>query len=194
MLVLEYFRGDDTQSKIVDMQHKMYDYTWTHMRVELSLLYLYNPFAELYYSYQEIYAMERNAQLDHRWLQHPHDFLAAVFRYKFQQGEFERQLFELSENELIEYHKSKFSDIVFLFKIDITRWYLTKRWLDFISSAMRKHLSLSREMANAIYKYNLKQQNLPKIWEASLKTTDIIMELYPEVPWTIFQRKKQADH
>lgn len=186
MLVYSFFKGDKTNSQVYNMQFEMYSYIISHMFQEIKILYLNNPYTELYLDEERITSLSKIETFDHRLMQTPHDCFAAVFRYKFVMGgEFQKELLSLEEEQILKLFNSKFIDVDFLEKIEKSYWFLTVKWFDFITEEINKSLSISRQIALSVLENNTFETDSKFAWEASRNAEKLIKLKYNTIPWTI---------
>lgn len=185
MQIFENYIGDNTRDIITELQYQMYSYTISFMFQKIKKTYLHNEYASLYIESEKLNFLKHISSFDHRLMQIPHDCFAAVFRYRYFKGAFNREIFELQEDDIITYHNSLFIDIKFLNHINKNYWYLTKRWLEFIQFELDNHLLISREIAYAVLEFNLNESTNDNAWNSSYKARNLIKSIYNEIPWII---------
>jgi hypothetical protein len=185
MLCYEYFNGDINES-LFNMQHEMYTYSVSSIIEEIKRIYLDNRYTTLYLTPEEIELYRTSEKRDHRLIQSAHDIIAAVFRYKHKNGDFEKELFDDADNSALNYFGNIYIDTDFLQKISNTHWHLTLKWHKFLMEILSKNIYAVRELVMAIVVYpNSEQYNSQDCWTASHNAARLLKEDYPEIPWRV---------
>ena len=183
MLVYSYFFNDNDE-KLKDLQHSMYSYTISTIFTEIKNVYLDNPYAILYFSDEEDKDKIRRIEgFDHRLVQKAHDKIAAVYRYKTKEGDFEKELFEtISNDDIKSLFDDTYFDTLFLDKIPLDYWYYAYKWYFFILETIRNNIHLVRELILATLKYRKPSQK-ELAWEAANHAAEIVKDKNKEIPW-----------
>jgi hypothetical protein len=190
MLCYEYFNGDTNES-LFNMQHEMYTYSVSSIIEKIKSIYLDNRYTALYLTPEEVDLYRTNENEDHRLIQSVHDINAAVFRYKHKIGEFEKELFDDTENDALNYFGNIYIDTDFLQNIPNTHWHLTLKWHKFLIETLSEKFSVVKELVMAILVYpNSEQHNSQDCWVASYNAARLLKEDYPEIPWRVHSEDK----
>jgi hypothetical protein len=182
MLVFEYYT-DDNNEKLKDLQFAMYSYSISTIIGEVERIYMDNPYTELYLSAADIEQVKSIKHHDHRLIQGAHDILAAVFRYKAREGEFEKELFDGGNEEIKQYFEFIYVDLDFFEKIPVDLWFLTIKWHEFIIENIKENIPLVHELLNAVIKFYSGPGTNKNQWEAAHNAVEIIKEKYSGIPW-----------
>jgi hypothetical protein len=185
MNLFPYYKNDMHNSKVAKMQFYMYSYITSQIYNYLKKLFLYNPYVHLYFDSLTLYDLKHLDQCDHRLIQTPHDYLAAIFRYKVDCGEYQKEFFEKKDDEVVFFFKQVFIDVDFLEKIDKDIWFLTLRWYEFVLKELHENIILSKEIFNALFLFRLDNYNSDNAFASSAKTGEIIKRAYNNIPWNI---------
>lgn len=182
MWIYKYFKGDDINSIILDVQVIMYSYASSYMFSKVKHAYIGDEKSVLYFDPVQLSKLRAVERYDYALMQIPHDHLAAAFRYKCMRGEYTKELFDI-DSDIYEQMKSQFKDTLFLRKIDTDYWYVTKYWLEFLNDIIEEELLITRQIAQAVILYSIDKEDINKAWDASHKTKALIQEYFDEVPW-----------
>ena len=180
----EKFKGD-TSGAVAEMQFDMYSYASATIFEEVRRLYLYNQYVNLYIPRSKLDIYRDIERFDQRIIKESHDSWAAVFRYQFLHGSFEKTLFEDSEKEIIDYYSYHYRDVKFLDKIDKELWYLTKHWKMFLENEVQTNYSITREIAESVLVNNTSIENSDRDerWAAAYNSSKMIKLKYSHIPW-----------
>jgi hypothetical protein len=181
MLVFSYFDGDDNEN-LKDMQYEMYSYAISTIFEEVQQMYLYNSFSILYLSEEEIRKADEITRYDHRMIQTAHDVIAAVFRFRAQEGIFEKGLFEEDNDQIKESYRWIYRDTNFLENILHNYLHYTVKWWTFIIDTVKRNIPLVRELVLAT-RLKCNDDSGEGAWEAAARAGDIIKEKHGEIPW-----------
>lgn len=155
--VNKYFKGDDV-GWIYDAQNEMYKYSSSTMRSIIRTRFLEYSWANIYLRPEIIKKYRKQENLDRRILQTAHDLIAAVFRYRYTQGEFRKELFDLDNKKLQDYFDNIYIDTDFLSKIPEVGWHITKSWNLFLVEFLNSNYSVIRELAYVLFTFDATTQ------------------------------------
>jgi len=181
MLVYNYFKGD-TKNWVTDVQDEMYSYVSSSLNGILRNHYIHYNTARIYFRPEQIEGFKADENNDHRILQGSHDLLAAVFRYKCQQGEFNKSLFDDTNEQLRVYFNRLYIDIDFFNRIPKLYWYLTKAWHTFATTELNDNKDLIRELARAHFVYN-RELDREECQLAVDNASREIIKAHLDIPW-----------
>lgn len=181
MIVVPYFEGDKS-NQITKVQFEMYSYVSDSMRSVVRYHFLDHNSARKFFSPEQIVVYLKNENRDHRIMQGAHDLIAAVFRYRYKQGQFRKELFD-SNKQIIDYFKRIYVNIDFLSRVPEEWWYLTKSWHSYAVESFNIHYDLIREMGYAHFVFDLDTQREERRI-AEYNAACAIIKRNLDVPWT----------
>lgn len=181
MLVYSYFKGDET-NWVTEIQFEMYSYVSGSLRGILRDYYINSSLARIYFSPDQIEGFKNDENDDHRIIQGAHDLLAAVFRYKCRQGEFNKMVFDDTNEQLRIFFDRLYVDIGFFNRIPKQYWHLTKAWYTFATTELNANEDLIRELARARFVYNQELQR-EECHLAITNASKEIIKSHLDLPW-----------
>ena len=183
MWVDERFKGYvDNCHWLMKMQDTMYSYIISTIFEKTKEMFIFNKYVDLYLTEDTQNKIRQISSFDHRLIQSSHDTLAAVFRYKYLQGEFQKELFEQNNYSVIrDFFAIQYVDTDFLDKTDKEYWCYTKKWYDFVLDEL-KNISLIRALAFAVLIYS-ERNDSKNSQKAEWNAVSVIQQKYYEIPW-----------
>lgn len=176
------FEGDQN-IKITEMQYLFSDYCISSIFSHIKNIYL-GESARIYLSSQEISKIRVIRETPHYRLKQIHDIIAAVFRYKYSNGEFRKELFEESNDIIKLYFESHYIDTLWLKHISIDYWYLNKKWLEFFLETIEKWHELLYELGNIMFRSCINEVEDYELINLSINNAvRIIKDRYYYIPW-----------
>jgi hypothetical protein len=190
MHVFEYFEGDKTDW-VYEAQYEMYEYVSSTIGRIIRNHFIDSSKARIYFRPVQIEAFRLNENNDHRIIQEAHDLIAAVFRYRYKQGQFRKELFDLNNEQLKDYFDDLYIDTDFLAKIPEDAWYLTKSWRTYAIDFVGKNYDIIRELGYVIFLYDPETQREERNTAINNISLSVIKENM-DVPWLGFYHEMRT--
>jgi len=183
MNVYEYFEGDKNKI-LIDMQFEMYNNSKSTMFQIIKDIFKNSRQPTEYLESEENEKINMIEKYNNRFIEEPHDVIAAIFRFNAMNNYLEKDLLVHENRQIKSYFSDIYTDTKFLDIIPEKIWPFAYKWHKYLIDYLKENISLVNTLILATLRNNGGHDEGMARAEVE-SSVRIIREQHSEIPWIV---------